>query len=322
MNATIDAKPAVSAGVPLQPTSLEIWGTKYRLADLQGNPVDKTMADTFSRVAKALAKVEAPKVREHWEERFNWALENGAIPAGRIISNAGAEAYKPSTSTINCTVSETIPDSMHGILQRAMDAGLTLKSGAGIGYEFSTLRPSGAVVAGAGASTSGPVSFMQIFDRICATVSSAGARRGAQMATFDIGHPDVEAFIEAKRQDGMLRQFNCSLLITESFLNAVEQDADWPLVFPVLPSERDQLDVNDPKQVVWRDWPHDDNGDYLARDDGLVACKVYRTVRARDLWNKVMVSTYDFAEPGFILIDRVNEMNNNWWCEDIRATNP
>lgn len=321
MNATIDVVPARCAGVPIQATSLEIWETKYRLTDLSGNPIDTTMQDTFSRVAKALALSEKPEVRGHWEERFTWALQHGAIPAGRILSNAGAEAYKPSTSTINCTVSETIPDSMQGILQRAMDAGLTLKSGAGIGYEFSTLRPSGAVVAGAGASTSGPLSFMEIFDRICATVSSAGARRGAQMATFDIGHPDVEAFIKAKRDDGRLRQFNCSLLITQAFLDAVERDGDWPLTFPVQPSEQASLDLDDPQQVVWREWPDHDPA-YLTSDDGLVACKVYRTVRAKDLWNMIMLSTYDFAEPGFILVDRVNEMNTLWFCEELRATNP
>ena len=151
-------------------------------------------------------------------------MECGAYPAGRIISNAGASKYKPATSTINCTVSGTIEDSMTGILGSVHQAGLTLKAGCGIGYEFSTLRPSGAYVAGAGATTSGPLSFMDIFDRTCFTVSSAGGRRGAQMATFDVSHPDVLEFIKAKREDGRLRQFNLSLLISEEFINCVVKD--------------------------------------------------------------------------------------------------
>ncbi|HSD16280.1 MAG TPA: adenosylcobalamin-dependent ribonucleoside-diphosphate reductase, partial [Thermomonas sp.] len=223
-------------------------------------------------------------------------------------------------STINCTVSGTITDSMDGILDKVHEAGLTLKAGCGIGYEFSTLRPRGAYVSGAGAYTSGPLSFMDIYDKMCFTVSSAGGRRGAQMGTFDVSHPDVKEFIGAKREDGRLRQFNLSLLITDEFMAAVENDKDWPLVFPVNLKEKDEFDLADPTQVVWRDWPHTDI--YVTREDGLVACKIYGHIRARQLWNRIMASTYDFAEPGFILIDRVNEMNNNWWCENIRATNP
>jgi ribonucleoside-diphosphate reductase alpha chain len=155
---------------------------------------------------------------------------------------------------------------------------------------------------------------------MCFTVSSAGGRRGAQMGTFDVSHPDVKDFIRAKREDGRLRQFNLSLLITDDFIAAVEQDADWPLVFPINLKEQDDVDLTDPATVIWREWPTRKN--YVTRDDGLVACKVYGHIRARHLWDMIMVSTYDFAEPGFILIDRVNEMNNNWWCESIRATNP
>lgn len=261
-----------------------------------------------------------PELRHYWQERFTWALRRGAIPAGRITSNAGAQEHKPATSTINCTVSGTIEDSMDGILEKVHEAGLTLKAGCGIGYEFSTLRPKGAFVAGAGAYTSGPMSFMDIYDKMCFTVSSAGGRRGAQMGTFDVSHPDVKDFIRAKREDGRLRQFNLSLLITDDFMRAVEQDADWPLVFPVNIKERDDIDLNDPTQVVWRDWPTQRN--YIVSEDGRVACKIYGHIRARHLWDMIMVSTYDYAEPGFILIDRVNEMNNNWWCENIRATNP
>ncbi|TAN02679.1 MAG: adenosylcobalamin-dependent ribonucleoside-diphosphate reductase [Rhodanobacteraceae bacterium] len=307
--------------VPLQPASLDIWDKKYRLKTKQGEPVDATVDDTWSRVARALADVETtPELREKWHERFLWALRHGAIPAGRITSNAGAREHKPATSTINCTVSGTITDSMDDILEKVHEAGLTLKAGCGIGYEFSTLRPRNAYVSGAGAYTSGPLSFMDIYDKMCFTVSSAGGRRGAQMGTFDVSHPDVKEFIRAKREDGRLRQFNLSLLITDGFMQAVETDADWPLVFPVHVKEKDEVDLADAAQVVWREWPSHDN--YIVREDGLVACKIYGHIRARHLWDMIMVSTYDYAEPGFILIDRVNEMNNNWWCEHIRATNP
>ncbi|WP_313499442.1 adenosylcobalamin-dependent ribonucleoside-diphosphate reductase [Pseudoxanthomonas mexicana] len=307
--------------IPMQPASQDIWDKKYRLKTKQGEALDADIDGTYQRVARALADAEAtPEKRAYWYERFVWALRRGAIPAGRITSNAGAQQHKPATSTINCTVSGTIEDSMDGILEKVHEAGLTLKAGCGIGYEFSTLRPKGAFVAGAGAYTSGPMSFMDIYDKMCFTVSSAGGRRGAQMGTFEISHPDVKDFIRAKREDGRLRQFNLSLLITDGFMQAVDQDADWPLVFPVNIKEKGDIDIEDAAQVVWREWPTHKN--YIVRDDGLVACKIYGHIRARHLWDMIMVSTYDYAEPGFILIDRVNEMNNNWWCETIRATNP
>jgi ribonucleoside-diphosphate reductase alpha chain len=307
--------------IPMQPASLDIWDKKYRLKSKSGEAIDADIDGTYQRVARALADAEpTAEKRAYWYERFVWALRRGAIPAGRITSNAGALEHKPATSTINCTVSGTITDSMDGILEKVHEAGLTLKAGCGIGYEFSTLRPKGAFVAGAGAYTSGPMSFMDIFDKMCFTVSSAGGRRGAQMGTFDVSHPDVKDFIRAKREDGRLRQFNLSLLITDGFMQAVEQDADWPLVFPLNRKEQHDIGLTDAAKVVWREWPNADQ--YVQRDDGLVACKVYGHIRARHLWDMIMVSTYDYAEPGFILIDRVNEMNNNWWCENIRATNP
>ncbi|MBN8742311.1 MAG: ribonucleoside-diphosphate reductase, adenosylcobalamin-dependent [Lysobacterales bacterium 69-70] len=310
-----------AAAIPLQPASQDIWDKKYRLKTKQGEPVDLSIDHSYQRIARALSEVEAtPDKQQYWNDRFLWALRHGAIPAGRITSNAGALEHKPATSTINCTVSGTIEDSMDGILQKVHEAGLTLKAGCGIGYEFSTLRPRGAYVSGAGAYTSGPMSFMDIYDKMCFTVSSAGGRRGAQMGTFDVSHPDVKDFIRAKREDGRLRQFNLSLLITDDFMSAVHSDGDWPLVFPINIKERDEVDLTDPAAVVWREWPTTAN--YVARDDGLVACKIYGHIRARHLWDMIMVSTYDYAEPGFILIDRVNEMNNNWWCENIRATNP
>jgi ribonucleoside-diphosphate reductase alpha chain len=309
-----------SQEIPMQPASMDIWDKKYRLKTKTGEAVDADIDGTYRRVARALAEAEAtPELRAHWEERFAWALRRGAIPAGRITSNAGALEHKPATSTINCTVSGTITDSMDGILEKVHEAGLTLKAGCGIGYEFSTLRPRGAFVAGAGAYTSGPMSFMDIYDKMCFTVSSAGGRRGAQMGTFDVSHPDVKDFIRAKREDGRLRQFNLSLLITDGFMQAVNTDAEWPLVFPINTKEQATIDES-VDNIVWREWPTHEN--YIVRDDGLVACKVYGHIRARHLWDMIMVSTYDYAEPGFILIDRVNEMNNNWWCETIRATNP
>ncbi|WP_404439226.1 adenosylcobalamin-dependent ribonucleoside-diphosphate reductase [Stutzerimonas chloritidismutans] len=316
----IVAESNTTSSIALQAASEDIWAQKYRLTNKDGAPIDDSVDATWQRVARALADVEPVKQREHWYERFLWALRNGAIPAGRIISNAGAQDYKPATSTINCTVSGSISDSMDDILGKVHEAGLTLKAGCGIGYEFSTLRPRGSFVSGAGAHTSGPLSFMDIFDKMCFTVSSAGGRRGAQMGTFDVGHPDVREFIRAKREDGRLRQFNLSLLITDEFMQAVEADADWPLIFPLHLKEKAELDLEDPEQVVWREWPTHDG--YIVREDGLVACKIYGRVKARHLWDMIMVSTYDYAEPGFILIDRVNQLNNNWWCEAIRATNP
>ena len=310
------------AEITLQPASLDIWNTKYRLTAKDGAHIDGTIDDTYKRVARALADVESEQLREQCYEEFLWALRNGAIPAGRIISNAGAQQHKPATSTINCTVSGTVADSMDNILNKVHEAGLTLKAGCGIGYEFSTLRPKGAYVTGAGAYTSGPLSFMDIYDKMCFTVSSAGGRRGAQMGTFDIGHPDVMEFIRAKRENGRLRQFNLSLLVTDEFMQAVKNDADWQLAFPVTPKEveQDQLDVQDEAQFVWREWPESDN--YVRNEAGLVACKIFKTLPACRVWDLIMASTYDFAEPGFVLIDEVNEMNNNWFIENIRATNP
>ena len=308
--------------IEFQTASVDIWDAKYRLTAKDGQKLDETIDDTYKRVAKALASVEMESKREHFYEEFLWTLRSGAIPAGRIISNAGANEHKPATSTINCTVSGTVGDSMDNILNKVHEAGLTLKAGCGIGYEFSTLRPKGAYVTGAGAYTSGPLSFMDIYDKMCFTVSSAGGRRGAQMGTFDVGHPDVLEFIRAKREDGRLRQFNLSLLVSDEFMQAVINEADWQLAFPVTQKEvsDEQLDLDDRSQFVWREWPEGRN--YVSDARGLVACKIYKTLPARRVWDLIMASTYDFAEPGFVLIDKVNEMNNNWFDENIRATNP
>jgi len=308
--------------IDFQNTSVDIWQTKYQLKSKDGEPVDSSIDETYQRVAKALAEVEDDDKQAAVHKDFLWALRHGAIPAGRIMSNAGALEHKPATSTINCTVSGTITDSMDDILEKVHEAGLTLKAGCGIGYEFSTLRPKDAYVSGAGAYTSGPLSFMDIYDKMCFTVSSAGGRRGAQMATFDISHPDVLDFIRAKREDGRLRQFNLSLLITDEFMDAVINDSDWHLIFPMTQKEIeiDNIDIADASNVVWREWPTTES--YITNDVGQVACRIHKTIKASKLWNLIMSSTYDFAEPGFILIDQVNDKNNNWFCENIRATNP
>ena len=312
------ARTVGDADIALQAASLDIWDKKYRLKTKHGEAVDQDVDSTYRRVAEALASVELSAAqRELWYERFLYALRHGAIPAGRIISNAGAQDHKPATSTINCTVSDTVHDSMDDILDKVHEAGLTLKAGCGIGYEVSTLRPKGAYVSGAGAYTSGPLSFMDIYDKMCFTVSSAGGRRGAQMGTFDIGHPDIMDFIRAKREDGRLRQFNLSLLITNEFMEAVRDDAEWTLAFP------DCRRVGRTGRSA--------NG-HLARlaHTGRLFHRWLRPRRLQDLqdtparrvWDNIMSSTYDFAEPGFILIDAINEMNNNWFCENVRATNP
>src|SRR6201996_2980893 len=322
MNTVVKIQPKDVGSIPYQEASFDIWDKKYRLTSKDGSPVDKSMDDTYQRVARALADVEPPESRDHWYDRFLWALRHGAIPAGRVTSNAGALQHKPATSTINCTVSGIIRDSMDDILGKVHEAGLTLKAGCGIGYEHSTLRPRGAYVSGAGAYTSGPLSFMDIFDKMCFTVSSAGGRRGAQMGTFDVGHPDVLEFVRAKRENGRLRQFNLSLLITDEFMSAVREERDWKLAFPITRKEYETEvpSLSDTSAFVWREWPIHDG--YVVNDEGLVACRIYKTLPARRVWDLIMSSTYDFAEPGFILIDKVNEMNNNWWTENIRATNP
>src|SRR6202162_4193787 len=231
MNTVVKIQPKDVDGISFQEASFDIWDKKYRLSSKHGEPIDRSMDDTYKRVARALADVEREDIRERWYERFLWALRHGAIPAGRVTSNAGALQHKPATSTINCTVSGTIRDSMDDILGKVHEAGLTLKAGCGIGYEFSTLRPRGAYVSGAGAYTSGPMSFMDIYDKMCFTVSSAGGRRGAQMGTFDVGHPDAMDFVRAKRENGRLRQFHLSLLVNDEVMKAVNEGGEWKLAF-------------------------------------------------------------------------------------------
>jgi ribonucleoside-diphosphate reductase alpha chain len=259
--------------------SRRIWDMKYRLKQPDGTPVDKTVEDTWRRVADSLASVE--KNPAQWSDRFYRAMGDFKfLPAGRILAGAGTDR---DVTLFNCFVMGTIPDDMPGIFTALKEAAVTLQQGGGIGYDFSTLRPRGALVRGVGSDASGPVSFMEVWDAMCRTIMSAGYRRGAMMGTIRCDHPDVEAFVAAKGSAGMLTNFNMSVLVTDPFMEAVDADADWELVF-----------------------------------DG----QTYRTLRARDLWDKIMRSTYDHAEPGVIFIDRINARNNLHYCETIQATNP
>jgi ribonucleoside-diphosphate reductase alpha chain len=265
----------------LPPIAHEIWDMKYRFKRPDGTPVDETVDDTWRRVARTLAAVEAPGERARWEEAFFDVMAGYRfLPAGRILAGAGT---KRSVTMFNCFVMGTLDDSMPGIFQGLKEAALTLQQGGGIGHDFSTLRPRGAPVAGVGADASGPLSFMDVWDAMCRTIMSAGSRRGAMMATMRCDHPDIEAFVDAKRDPKRLRNFNLSVLVTDPFMAALETDADWPLVF---------------------------------------AGETFKTVKARDLWDRIMRATYDSAEPGVVFIDRINEANNLSYCETIYATNP
>lgn len=257
----------------------QIWDMKYRLKEADGTPIDITVEDSWRRVARDLASVEADPVA--WEERFYDALEDFKfLPAGRILAGAGTGR---TVTLFNCFVMGTIPDSMSGIFDMLKEAALTMQQGGGIGYDFSTIRPRGAEVKGVAADASGPLSFMDVWDAMCRTIMSAGSRRGAMMATMRCDHPDIEQFVTAKQDSARLRMFNLSVLVTDAFMAAVKADGPWDLKF---------------------------------------GGKVYHTVQARDLWNRIMRSTYDYAEPGVIFIDRINQMNNLGYCEQISATNP
>jgi ribonucleoside-diphosphate reductase alpha chain len=261
------------------PIAESIWDMKYRFKDADGTPIDATVEDSWRRIARALAQTEAEPAK--WEDAFYAALEDFKfLPAGRITAGAGTGR---SVTLFNCFVMGTIPDTMPGIFDALKEAALTMQQGGGIGYDFSTIRPRGAEVKGVAADASGPLSFMDVWDAMCRTIMSAGSRRGAMMATMRCDHPDIEAFIEAKKDPARLRMFNLSVLVTDAFMAAVKADGPWELQF-----------------------------------DG----KVYHTLNARDLWNRIMRSTYDFAEPGVIFIDRINAANNLGYAETIAATNP
>ena len=259
--------------------SQQIWDMKYRLKGPDGQAVDKTIEESWRRVANALAQPE--ERAELWAERFYSVLEDFKfLPAGRILAGAGTDR---SVTLFNCFVMGTIPDDMGGIFAHLREAALTMQQGGGIGYDFSSLRPKGAPVKGVGADASGPLSFMDVWDAMCRTIMSAGHRRGAMMATLRCDHPDIEAFIEAKRQPGRLRMFNLSVLVTDAFMQAVKEDAPWELKF---------------------------------------GGTTYHVLAARELWDAIMRATYGYAEPGVIFIDRINRLNNLWYCETISSTNP
>jgi ribonucleoside-diphosphate reductase alpha chain len=268
-----------TATARIAPISRQIWDAKYRLKAADGTPVDLTIEDSWWRVARALAAVE--KEPSRWEAAFYAALENFRfLPAGRIFSGAGTDRR---VTLFNCFVMGNIGDDLGSIFDNLREAALTMQQGGGIGYDFSSLRPKGAPVRGVGADASGPLSFMDVWDAMCRTIMSAGARRGAMMATMRCDHPDIEDFIAAKREAGRLRNFNLSVLATDPFMEAVARDAEWELVF---------------------------------------SGQVFRTLRARALFDSITRATYDYAEPGVIFIDRINARNNLAYCETIHATNP
>jgi ribonucleoside-diphosphate reductase alpha chain len=285
-----------------EPISRHIWETKYRFRG-DDRAAEASIQDTWRRVARALASVEteAPE----WEHRFYALLDGfGFLPGGRILAGAGTGRR---VTLFNCFVMGVIEDSMDGIFDGLKEAAVTMQQGGGVGFDFSTLRPGGTPARSVGGIASGPVSFMQIWDAMCGTLLSSGARRGAMMGTLRCDHPDIEAFIGAKHASGRLSNFNLSVLVFDDFLQAVAEDAAWPLVFPLDEPMAAGADI------VHRRW---------TGTDGPVACRVHRRVSARALWQKIMRATYDYAEPGVLFIDRINQMNNLAYREHISATNP
>ena len=323
--ATASAEPAAPGrgSLPPQAISAEVLAEKYAKGD------EATLDDVRQRVARALAEAEAPDQRAAWTAKFLDAQRRGFVPAGRINSAAGTPL---AATLINCFV-QPVGDSISqpeegfaGIYTALTEAAETMRRGGGVGYDFSRIRPQGAWVAPTQSSASGPVSYMRVFDRSCETVESAGSRRGAQMAVLRCDHPDVEAFIRAK-DSGDLRNFNISVGITDDFMQAVTADADFALVHKAAPSPtliRPQATAapSRPPEGAGPAWggpaPAQAAGAHQ-RADGLW---VYRTLRARALWDLIMRSTYDHAEPGVLFLDRINNDNNLGYCETIAATNP
>jgi len=284
--------------------SRRIWDTKYRWRE-QGETRDQTVEDSWQRVARALASMELSNQTE-WEQRFYKVLEGFRfLPGGRIQAGAGTGRR---VTLFNCFVMGTIEDSLDGIFDALKEGALTMQQGGGVGCDFSTLRPSGTPALSVGVTASGPVSFMQIWDTMCSTILSTGARRGAMMATLRCDHPDIEEFVHVKKDAAKLRHFNLSVLISDAFMQAVQADADWPLAFPL--GAHDVLATGKTVDRVW-------SGSMTP-----VRCRVLRTVSARQLWDQILQANYDYAEPGVIFIDRMNALNNLWYAEQIGATNP
>ncbi len=280
-----------------------IWRAKYRYEE--NGTVEPDVTASWRRVARALARVESGDWAA-WEERFYAILEGFRfLPGGRILAGAGTGRQ---VTLFNCFVMGRIEDSMDGIFDALKEGALTMQQGGGVGYDFSTLRPRGTRAHKAGTTASGPVSFMRIWDSMCATVLSTGARRGAMMATLRCDHPDVETFIAAKADPHELRHFNLSVQVSDGFMEALERDEEWALVFPL-----DRLGQGGSAEVVERDWPG---------SDGPVPCRVFKRLPARELWERITRASYDYAEPGVFFVDRANALNNLWYRERISATNP
>lgn len=287
-----------------EPVSRHVWESRYRWRDA-GRVRDRDVAATRARIASALAAAEAPEARTRWQQGFRAALEDFRfLPGGRIIAGAGTGRR---VTLLNCFVMGLIEDSMEGIFRALHEGALTMQQGGGIGYDFSTLRPRGTPARSTGATASGPVSFMHVWDAMCATVLSTGARRGAMMATLRCDHPDILEFVDAKRERGALTRFNISVQVTDAFVEAVRADADWPLVFP------EQALGGSRGTCLDRRWPG---------EPGPVRCRVLASMPAHELWDRIMRAAYQQAEPGVLFIDRINEWNNLGYRENLSATNP
>ena len=282
-----------------------IWERNYRYLEQTG-PIDQTIEDTWQRIASALASQEQD-AQDHWQQQFYQLLSGFQfLPGGRIQAGCGTQ-HK--VTLFNCFVMGTIEDSMDGIFNALKEGALTMQLGGGVGYDFSTLRPAGMPAKVTGRIASGPVSFMHTWDAMCKTILSSGNRRGAMMATLRCDHPDIEAFIEAKKDKTALRNFNLSVLVTDAFMTAVNQRQSWQLVFPLA----DQRQATDDSEVVYRNWPG---------KTGDVPCAIIKSVSACELWEKIIRASYDYAEPGVLFIDRINRENNLYYREKISATNP
>jgi ribonucleoside-diphosphate reductase alpha chain len=319
-----------------------VWESKYRYQQA-GRIIDQSIEDTWRRVAKAIAQAEKPAEQPAWEKAFYQILQDFRfLPGGRILAGAGTQHE---VTLFNCFVMDIACDSLSGIFHALEEGALTLQQGGGVGYDFSVLRPYGSVVKKTGIHASGPVSFMRIWDTMCSVLLSTGARRGAMMGVLRCDHPDIETFITAKENPRELRHFNVSVMVSDEFMTAVKNDEGWTLVFPVdVEAEKcrtetnsseasssetsnskrsdveNDIEKNNIKQVaqeqveiVYKQWGNSSQP---------LPCKVYRKIKARELWEKIIRSAYTYAEPGVLFSDTINRRNNLWYCEHINATNP
>lgn len=284
------------------PISKAIWEMKYRFTAPNGK-MEKSVEDTWRRVAKAIAGAEKSSEQSYWQQKFYAALEDFQfLPGGRILAGAGTEHH---VTLFNCFVMDIAEDSLTGIFNAIKEGALTLQQGGGVGYDFSILRPRGSRVVSADTIASGPVSFMRVWDAMSSVLLSTGARRGAMMGVLRCDHPDIEEFILAKANAQALRHFNLSVMVSDEFMQAVKKNEEWALVFPA------EDEIND--EIVYRQWGH---------SVGEVRCRVYRRIKARKLWEQIIRSAYEYAEPGVLFGDVINRFNNLWYCEQINAVNP